>query len=133
MSLLSRVRSVLASLFGGADEAPSSDPDPTGTAATADAGDAADAHGTAADSAAYRCTVCGTAVEDAVGPCPLCRSSEIVPADEFGSPAADDATGLDAEGATVTRTRDDVDPATRLDEVRRRGAGDGDEAGTVEE
>lgn len=29
----------------------------------------------------YECAVCGTVVEDPTGECPLCRSSEIVPAE----------------------------------------------------
>jgi len=133
MSLLSRVRSFLASLLGGGETEPANGDEPPSETAGSHASTAE----TASDaSAAYRCTVCGTAVEDAVGPCPLCRSSEIVPADEVDAALTDDAAGLDTGGATVTRTRGDVDPASRLDEVRKRASeedADGDETGTAEE
>jgi hypothetical protein len=135
MSLLSRIRSFLSSLFGGDESAPvDGEASPGETAASTDS--TAGTAGEADDSASYRCSVCGTAVEDAVGPCPLCRSSEIVPADEVDASLADDDPGLDTEGATVTRTRDDVDPVSRLDEVRGRasdGDSDDDRTGSAEE
>jgi len=137
MSLLSRVRSFLSSLFGVDESAPADgEASPGETAASTDS--TAVPAVEADDSASYRCSVCGTAVEDAVGPCPLCRSSEIVPADEVDATLADDdALGLDTGGATVTRTRDDVDPVSRLDEVRDRASdgsdGGDDQTGTAEE
>jgi hypothetical protein len=135
MSLLSRVRSFLSSLFGGGDESAPADGDEEQSEET---GSDATTTGEVDDSASYRCSVCGTAVEDAVGPCPLCRSSEIVPADEVDATLADDdGTGLGNGGATVTRTRDDVDPVSRLDEVRDRASdgsdGDDDQTGAAEE
>lgn len=55
----------------------------------------ADAGGGSADSgegaAEYRCSVCGTPVADPDGECPLCRSTDVVPADgdgENGEPEA---------------------------------------------
>ncbi|WP_338738654.1 hypothetical protein [Haloplanus salilacus] len=39
---------------------------------------------TADDASTFECAVCGTAVEDPAHSCPLCRSSEVVPATEPG-------------------------------------------------
>lgn len=52
----------------------------------------------------YRCAVCGTAVEDPDGECPLCRSTDIV-AGEAGSDGAGSATEHAAAADPATETK----------------------------
>lgn len=56
----------------------------------------------------YECAVCGTVVKDPAGECPLCRSSEIVPAETATEGDATAAThrpvGSDA-GGSIERPR----------------------------
>lgn len=59
-------------------------------------------HATSGGAAAgYRCAVCGTPVEDTDDECPLCRSTDLVPA---GGGPADAGTGIRGSppGTTVT-------------------------------
>ena len=67
--------------------------------------------------AAHECAVCGTAVEDPAGECPLCRSTDVVPA---GSAAGD---GGDAAAAGARRRVETADEAAvdRLRELREDG------------
>lgn len=126
MSLLARVRSFLGGLFGrGGEEA-----DATETPAA----DAADSDATAAPEAPaeYECSICGSPVADPAGPCPLCRSTDVVARDDAATaePSAT-ASGLDPEGTTVSVSRSDGDEAAvdRLRELRNQQARDAESGG----
>lgn len=129
MSFLSRIRSYLSSLFGDtADESP----EPTGEADEPAADrDSAVESAPSESEPAYRCSICATPVEDPEGQCPLCRSSDVVPADAVD--AGDDESGPNLSGTSVTRPDDDEDAVSRLRELRQRAGenpSDDDAAGT---
>lgn len=88
--MLSKLRRWLSGLFGGRGD------------------DGADGETDEAD-AAHVCAVCGTPVSDPDGTCSLCRSTDVVPADEAGeggSPApAERREAGDADEAAA-RLRD---------------------------
>lgn len=104
MALLDRLRSWWRSLVGGEQRE----------------GDVEDAE----PSFEYRCAVCGTGVEGPDEQCPLCRSSDVVRADEAGGgssdtdPAADDAPTM---GERRSGTADDASVET-LRAIREDGA-----------
>jgi uncharacterized Zn finger protein (UPF0148 family) len=71
----------------------------------------------AADRAAgYECAVCGTPVEDPDGECPLCRSTDVVPAGSADGAAADPSAGARERVATA-----DDGAVDRLEELREDG------------
>ncbi|WP_248896990.1 hypothetical protein [Haloplanus halobius] len=67
-----------------------------------------------ASDAAFVCSVCGTAVDDPDATCPLCHSSDVVPAGERD----DDAPSV--RGRTAVSNADD-DAVDRLRDVRGNG------------
>ena len=72
-------------------------------------GHAPDANG------AFACSVCGTTVDDPSEPCPLCRSTDVVPVAD----AAEADEPLTRGGRTTVSTADDDDEAVdRLRDVR---------------
>ncbi|MFB6154541.1 MAG: hypothetical protein ABEJ22_01515 [Haloferacaceae archaeon] len=126
MSLLSRIRAFFSSLFGGAGE--------RGESAGEEAGDAAAGAGggatTAEAEAAYRCSICGTPVDDPEGSCPLCRSTDVVPAGEIDAGERPDEGGPTLAGTAVSRPDTDEEAVNRLREIRRQAeAGDGGDDG----
>lgn len=74
----------------------------------------------AASPAGYECAVCGTAVDDADGSCPLCRSTDVVRA---GASTDADSGGESAAEANASRHVAASDDATvgRLRELREDG------------
>jgi hypothetical protein len=102
MALLDRLRAWWRRIRGGAGGA-----------------DATDARGKAETE--YECAVCGTGVDDPEGPCPLCRATDVVPADSTGGtdgqppadrgdrddgPLAGDRHVAPGDDASVERLRD---------------------------
>lgn len=87
-----------------ADSAGDEQGGPTGTPAADDA------------DAAFACSVCGTAVDDPTEPCPLCRSTDVVPVSDGDADAETPARG----GRTAVSTADDDDDEAvdRLRDVR---------------
>ncbi|AZH25443.1 hypothetical protein [Haloplanus aerogenes] len=76
----------------------------------------ADDHEESGD-AAFACSVCGTAVDDPSEPCPLCRSTDVVPTGGNG-----DAEASTRGGRTAVSAADDDDEAVdRLRDVRDEG------------
>ncbi|AXG10333.1 hypothetical protein [Haloplanus rubicundus] len=71
--------------------------------------DARDADG------AVACSVCGTTVEDPSEPCPLCRSTDVVPVADAD---AEDAEPFTRGGRTAVSTADD-EAVDRLRDVRK--------------
>jgi hypothetical protein len=65
-------------LAGGDDPTESADPESPPVEPHPDAVDAADAD---AGDGPFTCAVCGTAVDDVAGGCPLCGSTDVVPED----------------------------------------------------
>lgn len=104
MWLVDALRERLRGLFGGGE---STDEQRTGTASGASKAETEGATGPA-----FECAVCGTAVEDPEGPCPLCRGTEVVAAgSEVG---ADDDSGTDE----TVRVETDDEATDRLRELR---------------
>lgn len=67
---------------------------------------------------AFACSVCGTTVDDPTEPCPLCRSTDVVPT----AGGAGDAEAPTRDGRTAVSAADDDDEAVdRLRDVRDDG------------
>lgn len=96
--MIGRLRAWLAGLFGSADEK----------------SDSADA------SAQFVCSVCGTEVETPEGGCPLCHSTQVVPAGEADAGTdADENEPKATAGAESRREGESTDDAAaRLSELR---------------
>lgn len=94
----------------GADPAVDERTEPT-PAPTPDTAD-----GTQEDAAdgAFACSVCGTTVDDPSTPCPLCRSTDVVPVAD----AAEADEPLTRGGRTAVSTTDDDEAVNRLRDVR---------------
>lgn len=105
--MLSRLLSKLKSLLGwGATETESAS-DPTSESSESD------------EQADYECAVCGTGTSDPGGSCPLCQSSQIVPAGEAepqGGSVKDEP--LSGGPTTVRSNGNPDDAAKRLQELR---------------
>jgi rubrerythrin len=70
----------------------------------------------------YRCTVCGTGVETPDDPCPLCRSSELVPTDDAGDvydATGDGAQSSESVGQKTASISDADDAVERLRNLRQ--------------
>jgi len=65
---------------------------------------------------AFACSVCGTAVDDPSEPCPLCRSTDVVPAGGDG----DGGTPMQS-GRTAVSTTNDDEAVDRLHDVSDEG------------
>ena len=94
------------------------DAEATGTAAHGDDAEtlAADADRPEPD-AAVACSVCGTTVDDPSDPCPLCRSTDVVPVAD----APDEMAGeTPAHGRRTAASTADDDAVERLRDVRER-------------
>jgi rubrerythrin len=63
---------------------------------------------------AFACSVCGTTVDDPSEPCPLCRSTDVVPVAD----AAEADEPLTRGGRTTVSTADDDEAVDRLRDVR---------------
>jgi hypothetical protein len=61
--------------------------------------------------------VCGTAVDDPSEPCPLCRSTDVVPVSEEANDAAAPSRG----GRTTVSAADDDEAVDRLRDVTEEG------------
>ena len=98
MGLLDRLRAWWARRFGSG---------------SADAG---------ADSAAdYECAVCGTAVDDPEGECPLCRSTDLVPAGSGADAGGDGSGPAGGRRERVAAADADEEAVDRLRELREDG------------
>ncbi|MFB6211200.1 MAG: hypothetical protein ABEI76_06660 [Halobacteriales archaeon] len=106
MSLLARFRQWVRSLFGSS-EADSETTTPETDTATAQPD--------------YVCAVCGTSVDTPETSCPLCKSTDIRPAD--GDDESDPSTtgGLGPATARETRMADDTGAASKLQELKAGG------------
>jgi hypothetical protein len=71
--------------------------------------------GDARDDGAVACSVCGTTVEDPSEPCPLCRSTDVVPVADAD---AEDAEPFTRGGRTAVSAADD-EAVDRLRDVRK--------------
>ncbi|MEF8857030.1 MAG: hypothetical protein V5A16_06365 [Haloplanus sp.] len=109
-----------------ASEAPVSIPDAESAGDVTAAADSAastspgDASGTsvapdAEADAAFTCSVCGTAVDDPSEPCPLCRSTDVVPVSDGSDPETPTR-----DGRTSVSAADD-EAVDRLRDVRDEG------------
>ncbi|MFB6300078.1 MAG: hypothetical protein ABEH65_07455 [Halobacteriales archaeon] len=104
MSLLTRLRQWIRSLFG-ADETASPETAPTTETTT---------------ELTYVCAVCGTNVDSPDAACPLCKSTDIRSANDDDSNGAESAN-LGTETVQQTRVTDDDGAATKLQEMKASG------------
>lgn len=109
-----------------AAEPEESTPTPTDRSAAAELDDpeARDASGETgvADSGAdadFACSVCGTTVDEPSDPCPLCRSTDVVPVADAADVEAEEP--LTRGGRTAVSTADDDEAVDRLHDVRDEG------------
>lgn len=108
MSLLTRLRRWIRSLFGARDTG-----DTEAETAALDAADTTEK--------AYVCAVCGTPVDSPETACPLCKSTDIQPADATESDTGDSG-GLGPSVVQETRVTDDDGATTKLRELKDAGA-----------
>ncbi|SDZ82434.1 hypothetical protein SAMN04488065_0590 [Haloplanus vescus] len=109
-----------ASDDSGEDESTADDAEPAAETAEAtpsestDSAPSDDTGDNAGDEdAAFACSVCGTAVDDPESPCPLCRSTDVVPRGD--APTGDG--GASQEGRTAVSAADD-EAVDRLRDVQ---------------
>ncbi|MES3516271.1 MAG: hypothetical protein PPP58_01270, partial [Natronomonas sp.] len=69
----------------------------------------------------YQCSICGTGVEADADECPLCRSTDIVPAKEETDGGQTTRTATTIEPSRRHATDDPDDPAAKLRETERIG------------
>lgn len=68
----------------------------------------------------HECAVCGTAVDDPDGPCPLCRSTDIVPAGAKSNARGGDGSAAKTEAGRRVVAGDDASVG-RLRQLREDG------------
>jgi hypothetical protein len=103
----------------GADVTPTAPTDESAdeqVGSTATAPDATGGDRDESGDAAFTCSVCGTTVDDPSEPCPLCRSTDVVPTSE-----RDDDSEAPTRGGRTSASTGDDEAVDRLRDVEDEG------------